>query len=303
MASRPIRLLLVGAHPADTFDQAGGTLAHHVAQGDQVTVVSVTTGVRSHDWELIDEKDRGGRRLDVEQRVRAEREKKLVELKKACEILGIEDVRTLDFDDDQELLREELVAAVAEVIREIRPDVVITHHPYEDWGLKLHATVGRAAMFAYRKAATAGRGNALPPHRVPAIYFMNPTAYVGVTLSNAFAARIDLYVDISDVIDRKVKAMDCISSQYYGGSYARKRAEAADGHYGANAQVPYAEAFQRYWQWVTYTLPVSDFEIKRMEEPIEESMNRQGIMTAAYIPLPEGAVPASYEIEKELYDI
>ena len=37
MASRPLRILMIGAHPSDCFDQAGGTLAHHAAAGDQVT--------------------------------------------------------------------------------------------------------------------------------------------------------------------------------------------------------------------------------------------------------------------------
>ena len=66
MPSRPIQILLVAAHPADSFDQAGGTLAHHVARGDKVTVVIATTGVRSHHWELKDEKQREGHDLDVE---------------------------------------------------------------------------------------------------------------------------------------------------------------------------------------------------------------------------------------------
>ena len=46
MANRPIHVLLVAAHPADTFDQAGGTLAHHIEQGDTVTCIIATTGVR-----------------------------------------------------------------------------------------------------------------------------------------------------------------------------------------------------------------------------------------------------------------
>ncbi len=302
MASRPVRLLLVATHPADTFDQAGGTLAHHVAHGDHVTVVSVTTGVRSHDWELIDGKDRSGQALDVEQQIEAERAKKLKEMRAACAILGIENVQTLGFEDDEELLTEGLVVAIAKVIRDVRPDIVITHHPFEDWGLKLHATVGRATMFAFRKAATSGHGKSQRSHRVPSIYFMNPMAYVGVSLSNAFAAHIDVYVDISDVIDKKVQAMDRISSQYYGGSYARKRAESLDGHWGSHAQVPYAECFQRYYHWVAYTLPISDFELKRAEEPIEQQMIRRGTYTAAHIPLPEGAEPSTYHIDKELYD-
>ena len=51
--------MIVAAHPADSFDQAGGALAHHVAQGDSVTVVIATTGVRSHHWELASGSGRG----------------------------------------------------------------------------------------------------------------------------------------------------------------------------------------------------------------------------------------------------
>ena len=45
MARRPIHSLSVAAHPADSFDQAGGTMAHHIAQGDKVTAVVATTTV------------------------------------------------------------------------------------------------------------------------------------------------------------------------------------------------------------------------------------------------------------------
>ena len=69
MASRPIQILLVAAHPADSFDMAGGTLAHHVDQGDRVSVAILTTGVRSHHWELGEQRRRAGNELDVEQYV------------------------------------------------------------------------------------------------------------------------------------------------------------------------------------------------------------------------------------------
>ena len=39
---------------------AGGPLAHHVAQGDRVTVVIATTGVRSHHWALAEDKRQAG---------------------------------------------------------------------------------------------------------------------------------------------------------------------------------------------------------------------------------------------------
>lgn len=38
--AEPLRILSIGAHPADIFDQSGGTMAHHVDRGDYVGVWS-----------------------------------------------------------------------------------------------------------------------------------------------------------------------------------------------------------------------------------------------------------------------
>jgi LmbE family N-acetylglucosaminyl deacetylase len=48
-----------GGHPADAFDNVGGTLANHVARGDQVTVVVMSHGVFSHDLETISARREG----------------------------------------------------------------------------------------------------------------------------------------------------------------------------------------------------------------------------------------------------
>lgn len=301
MANRPVGVLLVATHPADTFDQAGGTLAHHVKKGDKVTVVAATLGARSHEWELRDKQRKAGKKMDVEKEQKRSKEKKLAEMKKACAILGIKDVRALDYADDEELLTEEMILDIADIIREVRPDIMITHHPYEDGGFKLHATVGRAAMFAFRKAAGTGRGKSLPTYSIPSIYFMSPTAYVGAAIDNSFAAKIDLYVDITDVIDKKVRALDCIASQYYKGVFSRKRAEATDGHDGYNAGVGYAEAFQRYYPLVGYTLPVSDFEIQRYATS-KSYVQRKSTIVAADVPLPKGCRKIKVVVKKELYD-
>src|SRR5690606_33713501 len=47
--SSNLRILVVGGHPADVFDQSGGTMAHHVARGARVYCAVMTTGVRAHD--------------------------------------------------------------------------------------------------------------------------------------------------------------------------------------------------------------------------------------------------------------
>ena len=42
--TRPLRILSIGAHPADTFDQNAGAIAHHTARGDYVACISLTNG-------------------------------------------------------------------------------------------------------------------------------------------------------------------------------------------------------------------------------------------------------------------
>lgn len=65
-------------------------------------------------------------------------------------------------------------------------------------------------------------------------------------------------INITDVIDKKVKAQDYVSSQYYGGTYSRKRSETDDGAHGNKARVAYAEQFQRFFPMVRYALPITD---------------------------------------------
>ena len=46
---KSLRLFSIGAHPADVFDQSGGTIARHAQRDDYVGCVVVTHGVRVHD--------------------------------------------------------------------------------------------------------------------------------------------------------------------------------------------------------------------------------------------------------------
>lgn len=302
MPSRPIHILLVAAHPADTFDMAGGTLAHHIAQGDQVTAVITTTGVRSHHWELAEEKRRQGADLDVEQFVAQAVAEKLAEVRAACRILGFDDIRDLGFEDDDILVTQDKIEAIADVIREVKPDVLITHHPFESGGFKMHGTVGQCTLYGWQLAQGAGRGRQ-ERHPVPCIYFMNPTAYIGNnSLEYAGTSRADLYIDITDVIEKKVRALDQIGSQYYGGAYARKRAETEDGAYGNSAYVAYAEQFQRFFPQVRYTLPVTDAELERIVEPQAAHMGRRSELIGGLMPLPpQMGFSSKYRIPEEKY--
>ena len=59
-------------------------------------------------------------------------EVKADEVRRACAMLGITDVRFFGYDDAVLTLREELILRMASLIREVRPDVVVTH-PRTSW--------------------------------------------------------------------------------------------------------------------------------------------------------------------------
>jgi LmbE family N-acetylglucosaminyl deacetylase len=100
MPSKPIRLLIVGAHPADAFDQAGGTLAHHAAEGDHVSALIVTGGVRSHDWRLRDRYQEAGESFDLKKESDESKNSKADEVRRACGMMGIKDLHFLVLEDD-----------------------------------------------------------------------------------------------------------------------------------------------------------------------------------------------------------
>src|ERR1700753_1409605 len=97
-----LRLLSIGAHPADVFDQSGGTMAHHVRRGDWVGCMVLTHGLRVHDKVISDEMF--GRKhippADELKPLMAERaDVKADETRKACALLGVKDVYFLGADD------------------------------------------------------------------------------------------------------------------------------------------------------------------------------------------------------------
>lgn len=103
------RILVVAAHPDDEVLGVGGTMAHHVQRGDHVSVLIITDGVTS-------------RHTVTEPQKMAAR--------KACDTLGVHDLRFVNLPDqrldDMPLL--ELIKPIADRVKELRPQVVYTHH-------------------------------------------------------------------------------------------------------------------------------------------------------------------------------
>lgn len=133
--------LAVLAHPDDEAFAIGGTLARYGAEGVQVNLVTATRG-------------EAAQRSGDPVRTAALRER---ELRQAARILGIRTLRILGYQDGH-LARTDrplLVNRLVDVLRELRPQVVITFGPDGISGHPDHVAIGEATTEAFSLAGQA----------------------------------------------------------------------------------------------------------------------------------------------------
>lgn len=281
--SQPLRILVIGAHPADAFDQSGGTMAHHIKRGDWVGCVVVTTGVRVHDKVVTDEMQKRKEipEADELKKIMAERSPvKEKEVIKAVSLLGVreQDVFFMGIDDAVLLVNQDIIRKIARLIRKLRPDVIITHFPFEDAGLgTAHAITGQMVVHALPLAAGVDPGDTTPPHKVAQVFFFGQGAAAART--NLWSAQggfyNDVFIDITDVAAKKVACLDAMESQGYGGAYARKRIETSDGGFGEQISIPYAEGFISLYSTTAYYLPVSPLNLRKARMSDHETITNR----------------------------
>jgi LmbE family N-acetylglucosaminyl deacetylase len=278
--SEPLRLLSIGAHPADIFDQSGGTMAHHAARGDWVGCVVLTHGARVHDRVISNQMFHADQVPDAETLMRMMQERsdvKAEEVRTACRHLGVEEVYFLGADDAVLLPDRAMVQQLARLFRSLRPDVVLTHFPEEGGGIwNPHAVAGQMVMLALGFAGSVDPGDRNPPHYTMQVFYWGAGA--ASLPRNVWDARggyyNDVFIDITDVVDKKLAALDALESQGYGGAYARKRIETSDGAFGGAGGVAYAEGYITLNAETHYYLPVTDYARKMARESDHERMAR-----------------------------
>ena len=276
----PLRILSVGAHPADIFDQSGGTMLHHTARGDWVGCVVLTHGARVHDA-VISERmfhtDQVPEAETLKTMMQERSDLKAEEVRRACRTLGVEDVYFFGADDAVLLPEEKAVRRLAVLFRELKPEVVLTHFPMESGGVwNPHAAAGQIVMLAVGLAGSVDPGDRNPPHRVAQVFYWGcGAAAVPHTVWDARGGCYnDVFIDITDVVEKKLAALDALVSQGYGGAYARKRIETSDGAFGSACRAAYAEGFIT-WRAERHThLPLSDLDRQMARESDHEMMAR-----------------------------
>ena len=134
------RALVITAHPDDAEFMAGGTMAKLAGMGLEVTLAVATSG------------DKGTRDADLRpQELAAMRE---VEQRNAASVLGLHDVVFLGYPDGFLEEGPELRGHVVRLIRELRPDIVITWDGFRaGFNHTDHRVVGRVVRDALFPAA------------------------------------------------------------------------------------------------------------------------------------------------------
>ena len=158
------RLLLVHAHPDDETLVTGATMAKYAAEGAEVALVTCTLG----EWGEVIPPELGHL---AEEREGGLGEYRIGELDKACLALGVRDHRFLGgagryrdsgmmgapTNDDPACFWqadvEEAALRLAEVIREVRPHVVVTYDDNGGYGHPDHIQAHRVTLRAFEKAA------------------------------------------------------------------------------------------------------------------------------------------------------
>jgi len=195
------RVLAIIAHPDDAEFWAGGTVALWTDEGIQVTYCVLTDG------------SGGGFDPDVPRpeipHIRRG------EQQQAAKLLGVSEVKFFGLGE-QSLLddRHELHENLVRVIRQVRPQRVVTWSP--EWNWKRfrsshpdHLATGATALTAIYPDA----GNSFALTRLRQEEGLEPWTVREVWLINSPEREVNHYVDITEAFDRKVAAVRADSSQ------------------------------------------------------------------------------------------
>ena len=195
----PFRVLVVLAHPDDPEFFCGGTIARWAEAGREIHYCLLTRGDKGADDDAKTPEDLASIR-ELEQRA-------------AAEVLGVTDVRFLDYEDGYLVPDLDLRKDIVRVIRQVRPDIVVTCDPTNFFpGNRYinhadHRAAGQATLDAVYPAARSSlyfpalsRDEGFQPYKVHEIYV-------------AGAQHPNIEVDVTSTLHKKIRALSEHKSQ------------------------------------------------------------------------------------------
>jgi LmbE family N-acetylglucosaminyl deacetylase len=214
MSTRPLRLLIIGAHPDDADYAAGGTAALYAAAGHTVRMVSMTNGDAGHH-------ESPGPSLARRRRAEATA---------AAAVIGAT-YDIFDIHDGELMPTLENRARVIHLIRSFEPDLVLTHRPndYHPDHRYTSQLVQDAAYMITVPAVVPGTKHLM---RNPVIMYL-PDEF-----QKPYPFEPTVAVDVGPVLGKIVDMLHCHVSQFY---------EWLPYNTGVLDQVPANEAERKAW--------------------------------------------------------
>ncbi|HEY6429451.1 MAG TPA: PIG-L deacetylase family protein [Acidimicrobiales bacterium] len=227
------RVLMVTAHPDDVDFGSAGTVAAFTSAGVDVTYCVATNG------------DAGGSDLEMSRAdVAALRQK---EQRAAAAVVSVSDVRFLGHPDGAVQPTLDLRRDISRVIRQVRPERVITQSPERNWDFIYashpdHLALGEAAVCAVYPDARNPfafpellQDEGLEPWTVHELWLMGP--------GDRSAA---IAVETTATVDGKVTALLCHESQIPDREGLTKRVLEAARSQGEMAGLPAGSSAELY---------------------------------------------------------
>lgn len=192
----PVHVLAIHAHPDDVEFQCAGTLLLLRERGHRVTIATMTAG------------DCGSAELEGPRIAAVRRD----EAARSAKLLGAE-YHCLGFLDLQIVVDNPSRRRVAELLRKVRPQIVLTAPPVDY--MSDHEFTSRLVRDAAFNAAVpnyrTGQAHPAPAmERIPHLYYVDPLEG-GDPFGRPLAA--GFHVDVSAVFEKKREMLACHESQ------------------------------------------------------------------------------------------
>jgi len=179
----PGTVMAIAAHPGDGLFTMGATVAQQVAHGGSGVFLSLSVGEKG-----------APRDIPVDEYKQLQR----TATDKAAHLLGAQSI-LFEYPDAQIPFNEEISLRVCDVIREYKPEVIVTHwngswhKDHQNCHLIVHDAIFFAALVALKRS--------LPEHAVSRLYYAD-------NWEDAANYQPDTYVDIEPVYEKWMHACD-----------------------------------------------------------------------------------------------
>jgi 4-oxalomesaconate hydratase len=227
--------LVISAHAADFVWRCAGAIALHQEKGYDVTIVCLSFGERGESAKLWKEEGVTLEKVKAARRVEAEN---------AAKALDAHEILFMDAGDYPLELDREKKFELVDIIRRVQPNFMLSHSLYDPYNTD-HMYATEVAMECRMIAQAWGHNPGEKVLGAPQLYLFEPHQ------TEQMGWKPDVFLDISDVWDKKRAAIECMEGQHHLWDFYTNVAENRANHFRRNSggqaggrAAKYAEGFQ-----------------------------------------------------------